>query len=152
MGLPDWMRVHHMPAVKAVMTPFPYYVELDAPIADAERIMREHGVRHVPVQHDGQPVGMVSQRDVSLLVNPALGQSERSRISVRHICVREDLYVVDLEAPLDRVLEEMAERHVGSALVVRHGKLAGIFTTTDACRSLAELLRDRFDAGPDQVA
>jgi CBS domain-containing protein len=148
----DWLNTHHMPTVKSVMTPFPYFVELDAPIAEAERVMREHQVRHVPVQHHGEPVGVVSDRDIAFLVNPALGQSERGRISVRHICVRDDLFVVDLEAPLDGVLAEMSERHIGSALVVRKGKLAGIFTTTDACRALSELLRQRFDGGPDQVA
>lgn len=148
----DWSGIHHMPSVKAVMTPFPYFVDIDAPVAEAEQVMREHGVRHVPVQEKGQPVGVVSERDVAFLVNPALGRSERGRISVRHVCVREDLFVVDLEAPLDGVLAEMAERHIGSALVVRKGRLAGIFTTTDACRALASLLRDRYGTGPDEVA
>jgi CBS domain-containing protein len=47
----------------------------------------------------------------------------------------------------------MAERHLGSALVTRGGKLVGIFTTTDACRALARLLREQhpYD-GPDEVA
>ena len=35
------------------------------------------------------------------------------------------------------------------AVVVRHGKLAGIFSTVDACHLLAEFLRDRFPEGPE---
>ncbi|MGH0036817.1 MAG: CBS domain-containing protein, partial [Myxococcota bacterium] len=151
-GPVDWKSADRMPAIKSVMTPFPYFVEIDAPIAAAEQIMREHGVRHVPVQENGEPVGVVSQRDVGFLVNPALGDSERSRISVRHICIRDDVFVVELETSLAYVLSEMARRHVGSALVVRKGRLAGIFTTTDACRSMADLLRDRYEPGPDEVA
>ena len=47
----------------------------------------------------------------------------------------------------------MAERHIGSALVTRGGKLVGIFTTTDACRALARVLHEQHpDPGPDQLA
>ena len=34
------------------------------PIAKAQRIMAEHGIRHLPVVRDGVPVGMISSRDV----------------------------------------------------------------------------------------
>ncbi len=148
----DLLSLSHMPTIKAVMTPFPYYVEIDAPVSEAEAIIREHGVRHVPVQKDGEPVGIISDRDISLLVNRALGTSERQRIRVRHICVTEDLYVADVDAPLDQVLDDMAERQIGSVLVAKKGKLAGIFTTTDACRALAVVMRDRHGRLPDEVA
>ena len=52
-----------------------------------------------------------------------------------------DPYVVDVGAPLDEVLLAMAERHIGSALVTRGGRLAGILTATDACRAFGETLR-----------
>jgi CBS domain-containing protein len=57
--------------------------------------------------------------------------------------------VVEMSAPLDEVAGEMAARHIGSAIVVRHGRLAGIFSAVDACRLLAEILRDRFGEGPE---
>ena len=37
------------PQVIAFMTPFPYTVDLDAPLAAAHRVMREHNFRHLPV-------------------------------------------------------------------------------------------------------
>jgi len=40
---------------------------------------------------------------------------------------------VDLNTPLDRVLYEMADRQVDATLVVRKGKLVGVFTVMDAC-------------------
>ena len=47
----------------------------------------------------------------------------------------------------------MAEQRMGSALVVRRGKLVGVFTVTDACRLLAAWLRERFpDPAGDDVA
>jgi hypothetical protein len=38
----------------------------------------------------------------------------------------------------------MAEHHIGSAVITRHDKLAGMFTTSDACRAYANLLREQF--------
>jgi hypothetical protein len=34
----------------------------------------------------------------------------------------------------------MAEKKLGSAIVLEDGKVAGIFTAVDACRALAEVL------------
>ena len=51
---------------------------------------------------------------------------------------------MDVNERLDRVLLHMADAHIGSALVVKEGKLAGIFTTNDACRCFADLLRSEF--------
>ena len=45
-----------------------------------------------------------------------------------------------LDEPLDRVVLQMADRHLGSAMVARDGRVIGIFTVTDACRVLGRLL------------
>jgi hypothetical protein len=37
----------------------------------------------------------------------------------------------------------MARRKLGSAIVVKHGKVLGVFTTTDALHALAALLEGR---------
>ena len=143
MDLRDYRR---MPPVAAAMTPFPYHVQLDAPVSDVERLMAEHRIRHVPVQDGGRVVGIVSERDLHHLVNPALPARDRSRIRARDVIVA-DPYVVDIHAPLDQVVEEMARRQLGSAIVLRGGRLAGILSATDVCRVLAEILRQRF---PDE--
>jgi CBS domain-containing protein len=45
----------------------------------------------------------------------------------------------------------MAKRHIGSAIVLHHEKLAGILSATDICRILAEILESEFspDTGDD---
>jgi CBS domain-containing protein len=40
----------------------------------------------------------------------------------------------------------MAERRIGSAVVVDEGGVVGVFTAVDALHAFAELLRDRADA------
>jgi acetoin utilization protein AcuB len=147
----DLRRIDRIPGVASVMTPFPFAVDVAAPVTAAVELMEEHDIRHVPVEEDGEIVGVVTHRDVALLTNPALPASDRARIHVGQICHR-DPYVVDLHAPLDRVAHEMAARHIGSAIVVREGKLAGIFTVTDACRLLGDIFAARFRGGGDEAA
>jgi acetoin utilization protein AcuB len=148
----DLRKLDHIPSVKLVMTPFPYYVEVSDPVLRVEELMDEHGIRHVPVQEHGRLVGIVTHRDLRRLVHPALPRKQKERIRVRQVCVF-DPYVVDVDRPLDEVAAEMAERHLGSVLVVKDEKLVGIFSVTDACRVIAELLRAYFGTeGPDEVA
>jgi len=102
--------------------------------------MSEHDIRHLPVMEADALVGIVTDRDIGL-VESVVGQSgDVTSLVVRDVGIR-DAYVVDLTAPLDRVLTEMAERHIDSALVVKNGRLAGIFTATDACERFGEFLR-----------
>jgi acetoin utilization protein AcuB len=137
-----------MPPVAAAMTAFPYHVRADDPISEVERLMEEHRIRHVPVQEGGRVVGVISERDLQHLVNPALPRRDRERIRARDVLVP-DPYVVEMSTPLDEVVEEMSRRQIGSAIVVRHQRLAGILSVTDVCRVLAEILRQRFPEDDD---
>jgi acetoin utilization protein AcuB len=53
------------------------------------------------------------------------------------------VYAVQPDTTLDVVAEALAEHKYGSAVVLDNEKVVGIFTTNDACRALAELLRSR---------
>lgn len=129
-----------IPSIKRVMTPFPYSVSADASVDEAREFMREHGIRHLPVTENGELAGMVSDRDVKLMLGPDFAYPTGQTLKVRDAMVR-DAYIVDLTERLDRVLEHMAEQHLGSVIVTRKGKLAGVFTVTDACASFADYLR-----------
>lgn len=141
-----------MPSIKAVMTPFPYSVDAGASLAEAQQFMRTHGIRHLPVTQNGDLVGSISDRDIKLVLGPDFAYPNAAETRVGDAMVR-DPYVVDMDVRLDLVLQEMADRHLGSALVTRHGKLAGVFTVTDACRHFAEFLREQVRrAGGDTAA
>jgi CBS domain-containing protein len=133
------------------MTPFPYSVDAEAPVDEAMRFMREHKIRHLPVTQDGKLVGMISDRDIKLMLGPDFAYPNARELKVRDAYVA-DAYVVDLATPLVQVLTHMAEHRLGSALVTRHDKLAGVFTTTDACRVFAEYLEHRLAPAPDDAA
>ncbi len=137
-----------IPPIKAVMTPFPYSIESGEPISMASDMMQQHAIRHLPVMEAGKLVGMLSDRDVRLVQDPKQKAPPDDR-TVGDICTR-DIYVVQLTDPLDRVLTEMAKRNIGSAVVVKQGRLAGIFTVTDACRLYGELLQSLFPSQENQ--
>lgn len=141
-----------IPTIKSVMSPFPYSVDVGATVADAQKFMREHRIRHLPVTHEGELVGNVSDRDIKLVLGPDFAYLDPETTLVADVLVR-DAYIVDMDARLDDVLAHMAEHQLGSAVVTRRGKLAGIFTVTDACQHFAEYLRDQVRrAGGDDAA
>lgn len=130
----------HIPSMRSVMTPFPHFVEAGDSLLAARTLMVRHEVRHLPVKEGDRLVGVLTDRDLKRALDPDLGLPPKDELFVRDVSVP-DAYTVETSEPLDLVLEEMANRHIGSVLVTSHGRLAGIFTTTDACRLLCGHLR-----------
>jgi acetoin utilization protein AcuB len=144
--LPRPMRP--IPRIKSVMTPFPYSIAPTASLEDAQAMMRDHDIRHLPVCDNNHAViGILSEREMRV----ALALREEASLTVAEVCTKEPL-LVDLEQPLDVVASEMAQKRVGWAIVMRGDKLSGILTTTDVCRLLAEILRELGGDKDDVVA
>lgn len=146
--------MHPRPSIRSVMTPFPHSIDVEEPLEEARRMMEEHGIRHVPVKDGEALVGLVSDRDIKLVLGPYCGGTDAEDAPrVRHACVV-DVFKAEMTTPLQWVVAEMARRRIGSALITKDGRLAGIFTATDACRCLAELLANSSDIPPhgDEVA
>src|SRR5262245_41555201 len=140
--------MRRVPRIKSVMTPFPYSIAPTATLEEARAMMLDHDIHHLPVCEAHHVVGVVSERGM----RTALALRDPATTTVADIQATEPL-LVDLEAPLDQVVEQMATRKVGAAIVMRADKLAGILTTTDVCRLYAELLRELGGvAGDDDVA
>ena len=147
----DLAQHRHMPPVSTLMTPFPYFVRPEDPIARVQELMREHDIRHVPVKQDDRVVGLISEGDLRWLTRAGAGAVDESAVRVSDV-QGSPPYTVDLSAPLGPVLLEMARRHVGSAIVLRSGRLAGIVTETDVCRALGLVLERRFGPGGGEAA
>ena len=132
------------PQVIAFMTPFPYSIDVNAPLKDAHKLMREHHFRHLPVTRADALVGVLTERDIKLVLGPEFDYPNEEQLTVRDAYVERPC-VVNASTPVATVARTMAENHIGSALVTKNDKLVGIFTVTDACRALAEVL-----AGPGE--
>ncbi|HMU39116.1 MAG TPA: CBS domain-containing protein [Pseudomonadota bacterium] len=129
-----------IPKVQKYMTTNPHTVRADLPLADAAKFMREHQIRHLPVLHGGELLGLVSIRDIHLI--ETLKDVDPKQVKVED-AMSQDVYAVSPDSPLDEVAEEMSSKKMGSAVVMQNGKVVGIFTVVDALAALAELLRTR---------
>jgi acetoin utilization protein AcuB len=90
-----------IPHVGSVMNPFPHFADTDAGVAEVERLMEGHHIRHIPVQRDGRVVGVVSERDLHQLVDRFLPKTDKVRIRARDIMV--DPYVVAFDTRISVV-------------------------------------------------
>lgn len=145
------------PQVIAFMTPFPHSIDVTAPLEVARQMMREHSFRHLPVMSTGALVGVLTDRDVKLILGPdGADGADGGSSSQRDLKVRdahlEQPCLVAASTPVAEVARVMAESHIGCTIVTKHNKLVGIFTVTDACRALAEVLGERGGEIEDVVA
>ncbi|MFV8752813.1 CBS domain-containing protein [Nannocystaceae bacterium ST9] len=125
------------------MTPFPYSIAASASLAEAEVMLRQHGIRHLAVCEGHALVGILAEHDLRV--------RHRELAVVSDVCMRNP-YVVDLDTPLDVVASQMAERLATAVLIVKTEKLVGILTVTDVCRLLAAMLREGSEPGDDEAA
>lgn len=119
------------------MTRTPHLIGAEQPLTAAHEMMRSNGIRHLPVLHGGKLVGLVSQRDLHFV--ESLRDVDPGEVRVEE-AMTQDVYAVTPRTLLKEVVSEMAERKLGSAVVVDGNKIVGVFTTVDALDTLAGLL------------
>ena len=123
-----------------IMIAAPIAITAAEPVSAAKRRMAEHEIKHLPViDDDGQLIGILTDRDIKMRQAIADDPSFHETATVAMVAVT-DPYSVAPDTPAGKVVRHMVDHHIGSALVVEHGKLVGIFTAMDACRVLAEYL------------
>jgi len=129
-----------MPKIDKYMTPMPHTVGSYIPLKTAMNLMREHRIRHLPVENAGKLVGVLTDRDIKLAAS--FNHSEEFKVDD---VMTPDPYTVSPETSLDHVVTEMAEHKYGCAVIQQsNGKVVGIFTATDAMRVLGEILQNNY--------
>ena len=123
-------------AVEDYTTPSPITAPITMPVADILALMEQHGIRHVPIVEADHPVGIVSDRDTRLVQRLPGAET----LTAQDIMVREP-YTVAPQEPLEEVALAMGRQRIGSAIVIEGGRVAGIFTLTDALNALIEVIR-----------
>lgn len=129
-----------IPKIQKYMSTSPLTVRPDQTLSEAAAVMREHNIRHLPVLNDGTLVGVLSIRDIHLI--ETLKDVDPAKVKVEDAMTQE-VYVVSPDSPLDEVVDELAAKKYGSAIVEQNGKVVGIFTVIDALQALSELLNTR---------
>jgi acetoin utilization protein AcuB len=129
-----------IPQISKYMTTTPRTGERSLTLAAAEKLMAEHGIRHLPIVEGEQLLGVLTQRDVRLASSFVGVDPETQTVEG---AMTDEPYTVSPDTPLDEVVLTMAEHKYGSAIVVQNKHVVGVFTTVDVCRALSELLSTR---------
>lgn len=118
-------------------TPCLYNTQVGDSIYKAFDLMHENGVRHLPVLKGDKVVGIISDRDLSVL-----GKIESlDDILVDNVMTPDPCTIFE-NTPLVDAAYTMSSKKIGSVLVNdMNGKFLGIFTSTDALNALIEILR-----------
>ncbi len=113
--------MQHQLVAADLMTIDPVVVAVDAPIEEAERLMRTYRVSGLPVtDEDGALVGVVSQTDFVHLDSPdvrSLIRHESSRIRVGEVMSRPPVTVA-MTTPLLQAARMMSDERVHRVVVV----------------------------------
>lgn len=125
--------------VQSWMTRDPRTIDHDATLAKAHAVMREAGIRHLPVLEGGKLSGILSQRDLHLI--ETLKDVDPERVRVHEAMTTHPYFVTPGEGLLD-VVQQMAEHKYGAVVVMKDQRVVGLFTTSDALRLLTDLLLD----------
>ena len=125
------------PTVKSYMTPSPHTVDFTCSMPEAQRMMRVHNLRHLPVLERGALCGIVTERDL-LLAETLIGFDTR-KVPVTDAMTR-TVFSVKATDLLVNVAAAMGKDKYGCAVVMERETVVGILTTTDICRALADVL------------
>lgn len=123
-----------------VMSPHPHTISCYESVSAAKKMMSAHHIRHLPAVDGKQIVGVLSERDIKAAESLYQKRNFEGRLLIREILLFEP-YVVAESDTVHEVAAKMADERIGSAVVLRGGDVAGIFTTIDACRLLSELTK-----------
>ena len=136
--------IMHSPAI--VVTP-------DTSVPAASALMKERGIRHLPVVENGRLVGIVSRGDLREASISASANADTyefnfllSRLTVGRLMTRKVITITP-DAPIVHAAELMTERKIaGLPVVDPDGAVVGIITESDLLKMLVRKLREAEEA------
>lgn len=133
MFVSDWMT-------KKVFT-----VAADDSVTDAIKLMREKGIKHIPVLKHDKLKGIISDRDIkkfspSTTTSPDVYELHYllTKTKVRDI-MKTGVIASTPDSPVEEAAMTMFDQNVGCLPVLDKGKLAGIISDRDIFRALVDI-------------
>jgi acetoin utilization protein AcuB len=137
--------------VKDRMTPQPLTaVTYDTPIIEAQRLMQDHDIRHMPVVTEKENLVGLLTRETILQAVPwsaaSLSTLETqyilSKVTASKVMVRNVITVTE-DVAVEEAARIMVDHKIGCLPVLRSGALVGIITDIDLLSTTMEMLGAR---------
>ena len=117
------------------MTPSPQTIGPEARVNEALSIMRRKNIRHLPVVDKGQIMGMVTDKDIRGVIDPAL----LADLTMADLMTKNPVVI-----PADTSVQEAAQlifrKKTTGLLITKNRALVGIITLADMLKVLVEIL------------
>jgi CBS domain-containing protein len=133
--------------VSTIMTRNVVSVQLDESLLNADKLIRKHHIRHLPVVHGQQLVGIISKTDLNRLTFSGLfaGEGDTDEavfdmLNISQVMSHKPRAVKDTDT-IKQVAEILAKEEFHALPVVDsddESKLVGIVTTTDVIQYLLD--------------
>jgi acetoin utilization protein AcuB len=126
-----------MLTVSDLMTVVPDVISPDTTLRDIIGMMKSEGYRHLPVVDNGKLVGIITDRDVRLVMNSPMVMHERRQDEelidtvTAESCMTPNPVTVTPGTPAYRASEILSMYKFGALPVVEGDELVGILTVTD---------------------
>jgi CBS domain-containing protein len=136
--------------VNDIMTSPAVVTTPDTPVSAATALMREKGIRHLPVIENGRLVGIISRGDLreasfSAAINADTYELHflLNRLTVGNLMTRKVITITP-EAPVVHAAELITENKIaGLPVVDENGGVIGIVTESDLLRMLVRKIREQ---------
>ncbi len=142
------MEINYKGFMREMIQRNPVTIGPEASFFDARKIIRDNGIRHLPVvDNENKLVGIVTDRDIR-----EAAPSDATSLSVGEInyllgklqvlsfmTPQKNLITISPDTLVEEAVQLMHDKKIGCIPVVEDGKLYGIFTETDALALLVDL-------------
>lgn len=126
-----------MLTVNDMMTIVPDTISSATSLRDIMGMMKTEGYRHLPIVDDGKLVGIITDRDIRLVMNSPIVLHERSQDEelidsvTAEACMTTNPVTVTPDTPAYHAAEILSIYKFDALPVVDNEKLVGIVTVTD---------------------
>ena len=113
-------------------------------LAEVQRLMRDHNIRHVPVVSGKRLVGMMTDRDLREAVPSPATTLARGEIAYHlettpiKTCMTRDVVWIGPDMEMVHAARLLVQHKIGCLPVVDHGTLVGVVTDMDCLRAFLE--------------
>ena len=116
-------------------------------LAEAQRLMRDHHIRHVPVVLGSgyqRLVGMLTDRDLREAAPSPATTLTRGKIAYQmettsvKTCMTQEVLYIGPEAEMVQAARLLVQRRIGCLPVVDHATLVGVVTDMDCLQALLQ--------------
>lgn len=117
-----------MGQVRDIMKKDVITIQYDKSALDASKMLKEKEISFLVIQKDGNPIGLVTERDIVRKI--AAEDKKSSELSIKDLMSKNFKWVKP-EDSIEDAIQKMLNNNIRRLLVLENDKLVGVITQTD---------------------